>query len=179
MKMSHRGLGRVIKTFIVAMASLSLIACSWSSKTETVNNITVEMSTAKDINPNDQGVGNPLRIMIYALKSPDEFTNSDFFTITEENTPSLQQQMEKVYDGIVVPNKKKKIDLMPNNDITAIGVIAAYRDIEKAEWKAVISPLPEKRVQPWYKRLLSWKKPSAPVVKVNVERLSISIKEMD
>ena len=87
--------------------------------------------------------------------------------------------MEKVYDGIVLPNKKKKIELAPNNDITAIGVIAAYRDIEKAEWKAVIHPLPEKRVQPWYKRVVSWKRPPAPVVKVSVERLSISIKEMD
>jgi type VI secretion system protein VasD len=179
MKISHRWLRRIIRYFVAAIACLSLIACSSTPQTETANKISVEMSTARDINPNDQGVGNPLRIMIYALKSPDEFMSSDFFTITEENTPSLQQQMEKVYDGIVLPNKKKKIELAPNNDITAIGVIAAYRDIEKTEWKAVIHPLPEKRVQPWYKRILSWKRPPAPAIKVSVERLSISIKEMD
>lgn len=59
--------------------------------------------------------------------------------------------MEKVFDGIMLPNETKTIELTLNSGVTAIGVVAAYREIEQAEWNAVFSPLPKKRVQPWYK----------------------------
>ncbi|CNJ42793.1 type VI secretion system lipoprotein TssJ [Yersinia aldovae] len=179
MKKNIRWFNRITQYFFVALVTLLVMACSSKPQPTQVEKLSVELTTAKNINPNDKGVANPLRISVYTLKSPDEFKSSDFFTITEEGTPSLKEQMEKVYDGIMLPNETKKIELTLNSEITAIGVVAAYREIEQAEWKAFISPLPKKRVQPWYKKLWPGKPSSDPGVKVRVERLSISIKEMD
>lgn len=179
MKKNIRGFNRITQCFFVALVTLLVMACSSKPQPAQVDKLVVELTTAKDINPNDKGVANPLRISVYTLKNKDEFKSSDFFTITEEGTPSLKEQMEKVYDGIMLPNETKKIELTLNSEITAIGVVAAYREIEQAEWNAVFSPLPKKRVQPWYKKLWSGKQQNDPIVKVRVERLSISIKEMD
>lgn len=38
---------------------------------------------------------------------------------------------------------RPKIELTPDASVTAIGIVAAYREIEQAEWKAVIYPLPK------------------------------------
>ncbi|QAX80022.1 type VI secretion system lipoprotein TssJ [Yersinia hibernica] len=179
MKESIRSFSRITQYCVVALATLLVMACSSKPQPETVEKLVVELTTTKDINPNNKGVANPLRISVYTLKSMDEFKSSDFFTITEENTPSLKEQMEKVYDGIMLPNETKKIELTPNSEVTAIGVVAAYREIEQADWKAVINPLPKKRVQPWYKKLWSGETEHDPIVEVRVERLSISIKKMD
>ncbi|MFV8800995.1 type VI secretion system lipoprotein TssJ [Yersinia sp. LJYL362] len=179
MKKDIRWFNRMTQCFFVTLVVLLVMACSSKPQPEVVDKLSVELTTAKDINPNDKGVANPLRITVYTLKSMDEFKSSDFFTITQEITPSLKEQMEKVYDGIMLPNETKKIELTLNSEITAIGVVAAYREIEQAEWKAVISPLPKKPVRPWYKKLWSGKQQNDPGVKVSVERLSISIKEMD
>lgn len=168
-----------ISRFFVAIVSLLIIGCGSTPQPETVEKLTVAMVMAKDINPNEKGVGNPLKIAVYSLKNSDEFVSSDFFSITEDITPSLQEQMVKVYEGILLPQQTKKINLVLNRDITAIGVVAAYRDIEQAEWKTVIYPLPEKRAQPWYSSFWSGKPLQDPIVQVNVDRLSISIKEMD
>ncbi|EMQ2081164.1 type VI secretion system lipoprotein TssJ [Yersinia enterocolitica] len=178
MKKNIRWFNRITQYFFVALVTLLVMACSSKPKPEPVDKLSVELTTAKNINPNDKGVANPLRITVYTLKNTDEFKSSDFFTITEEGTPSLKEQMEKVFDGIMLPNETKTIELTLNSGITAIGVVAAYREIEQAEWNAVFSPLPKKRVQPWYKKWWSGKQ-NDPVVKVRVERLSISIKEMD
>lgn len=179
MKKNIRWINRMTQCFFVALVTLLIMACSSKPQPEQVDKLVVEITTAKNINPNDKGVANPLRIFVYTLKNKDEFKSSDFFTITEESTPSLKEQMEKVYDGIMLPNETKKIELTPNSEITAIGVVAAYREIEQAEWKAVINPLPKKRAQPWYKNLWSGKPEQDPIVEVRVERLSISIKKMD
>ncbi|AJJ09477.1 type VI secretion lipofamily protein [Yersinia rohdei] len=179
MKESIRSLNRMTQHFVVVLITLLVMACSSTPQPEAVEKLMVELTTTKNINPNNKGVANPLRIWVYSLENADEFKSSDFFTITEENTPSLKEQMAKVYDGIMLPNETKKIELTPNSEITAIGVVAAYREIEQADWKVVISPLPKKHVQPWYKKLWSGNPEHDPIVKVRIERLSISIKEMD
>ncbi|CNH99156.1 type VI secretion system lipoprotein TssJ [Yersinia pekkanenii] len=179
MKKSIRWFNSITQYFFVALVTLLVMACSSKPQPAEVEKLVVELTTTKDINPNDKGVANPLRISVFTLKSMDEFKSSDFFTITEESTPSLKEQMDKVYDGIMLPNETKKIELTLDSGITAIGVVAAYREIEQAEWKAVINPLPKKRIEPWYKKLWSGKQQDVPIVKVHVERLSISIKEMD
>lgn len=170
---------RVTQYSFLALVTLLTIACSSKSEPEKVEMLTVEISTTADINPNDKGVANPLRIALYTLKNTDEFQSSDFFTITEDDTPSLKEQMSSVYDRIMLPNETKKIQVTPDAGVIALGVVAAYREIEQAEWKAVVYPLPKKRVDPWYKKLWPGRDQPDPIVKVRVERLSISIKEMD
>jgi type VI secretion system protein VasD len=181
MNKSTRGFNRVIQCFFLTLVTFLMIACSsvFQPQPEKVEKLTVEISTAADINPNDKGVANPLRIVVFTLKNTDEFQSSDFFTITEDNSPSLKEQMNSVYDRIMVPSETRKIELTLEAGVTAIGIVAAYREIEQADWKAVVYPLPEKRVDPWYKRMLPGRDQSDPIVKVRVERLSISIKEMD
>lgn len=179
MNKSIRGFYRATQYLFLVLVTLLTIACSSKVKPEKAEKLIVEIATAADINPNDKGVANPLRIALYTLKSTDEFQSSDFFTITEENTPSLKEQMDNVFDRIMLPSETKKIELTLDAGVAAIGIVAAYREIEQAEWKAVIYPLPKKRVDPWYKKMWPGQDQQDPIMKVRVERLSISIKEMD
>lgn len=98
MKKDIRWFNRITQYFFVALVTLLVMACSSKPQPEPVDKLAVELTTAKNINPNDKGVANPLRITVYTLKNTDEFKSSDFFTITEEGTPSLKEQMEKVFD---------------------------------------------------------------------------------
>ncbi|CNI34829.1 type VI secretion system lipoprotein TssJ [Yersinia mollaretii] len=177
MKKNIRWFNWITQYFFVALITLLVMACSSIPPSAEDEKLIVELITANNINPNDKAEANPLRLSVYTLKSADEFKSSGFFTITEEEMPSLKEQMDKVYDGIMLPNETKKLELTLKSDVTAIGVVAAYREIEQAEWKVVINPLPKKRVKSWYRKLWSGTQQADPVVKVRVERLSMSIKE--
>ncbi len=108
MNKSIRGVYRATQYLFLVLVTLLTIACSSKVQPEKAEKLTVEIATAADINPNDKGVANPLRIALYTLKSTDEFQSSDFFTITEENTPSLKEQMDNVFDRIMLPSETKK-----------------------------------------------------------------------
>ncbi|PCN64644.1 type VI secretion system-associated lipoprotein [Yersinia pestis] len=179
MNKSIRGVYRATQYLFLVLVTLLTIACSSKVQPEKAEKLTVEIATAADINPNDKGVANPLRIALYTLKSTDEFQSSDFFTITEENTPSLKEQMDNVFDRIMLPSETKKIELTLDAGVTAIGIVAAYREIEQAEWKAVIYPLPKNAWILGIKKMWPGQDQQDPIMKVRVERLSISIKEMD
>lgn len=106
----------------------------------------------KNINLNDKGVVNLLRIIVYILKNMDEFKLSDFFIIIEEGILLLKEQMEKVFDGIMLFNEIKIIELMLNSGVIVIGVVVVYCEIEQVEWNVVFSLLFKKCVQFWYKK---------------------------
>lgn len=108
MNKSIRGVYRATQYLFLVLVTLLTIACSSKVQPEKAEKLTVEIATAADINPNDKGVANPLRIALYTLKSTDEFQSSDFFTITEENTPSLKEQMDTCLTGLCCQARPKK-----------------------------------------------------------------------
>lgn len=163
---------------LVTLIALSVIACSSPPPDTRVESVQVTLQMASDVNPNENGKASPVRVTLYQLALSDEFLASDYLSLSGGKDAELNAQVQKSYDVIMVPGEKKEITLSVNHDITAIGVVTAYRNISEAQWKAfyIISQKPLVR---WYRKIWPDTKVWRPKMMVRMEHLTTSIKKMD
>lgn len=155
-----------------------LVACSSQQNPVNTGNIHITLQTSKDINPNEQGKANPVRVTLYQLSKDDAFLTSDYFTLQEFAAPELVSQVDKVNSTIMSPGEKKELALNVKDGMSAIGVVTAYRDISRAQWRAIYS-IPDRPRDPWYARLWPTKKKWQPKAIVNMKYLTTSIEQVE
>lgn len=132
--------------------------------------ITIEGSViaAEDLNPNRDGRASPVTVVIYHLKSADAFRASDFFSLYDPDKGVIASDLINRVDMQLRPGQVLPIASEFDPETTHIGVLVAFRDIDNAEWRAVL-PLPEKslkeKLNPFSKSKLM----------IKVERLSVTI----
>lgn len=163
---------------LMPMIALLVISCSSPPPDTRVDSVQVTLQMASDVNPNANGKASPVRVTLYQLALSDEFLASDYLSLSEGKDVELNAQAHKSYDVIMVPGEKKEITLSVNHDITAIGVVTAYRNIAEAQWKAfyIISQKPLVR---WYRKIWPDSEVWRPKMMVRMEHLTTSIKKMD
>lgn len=105
--------------------------------------IEMEITAAPELNPNTEGRPSPIVLRIYELKSLEEFNNGDFFTIYDNETKALGKTMLAKDELEFKPGETKHIEREANPQTRFLGIIAAYRDIDNAQWRAVAT-IPEK-----------------------------------
>ncbi|MCX4027680.1 type VI secretion system lipoprotein TssJ [Endozoicomonas sp. SM1973] len=122
-------------------AMLLLSACMPTNETKLDLNYIV----AADVNPDHNQRPSPVVIRLFELTTPSVFENADFF--------SLYQQPQQVLSGSLLNQEEHEFSpgttvqhrllLHPNTHFVA--VLAAYRDIENANWRLVIPVKPKER----------------------------------
>lgn len=163
--------------FLLAIALSFLFAgCSSPFAKNTPASFKIKLVAADDINPNEEGKAAPLSVYIYELKSLDNFENSDFFTITDGASAEFKAETKKAYEGILKPGESRMLTLSPGNETLALGIVAAYREIDQAGWSEVWELHQKHKKKSWWRKVLPGE---AVVLTVNFERLAISIDKMD
>lgn len=128
-----------ILTLIVVVV-LAVSACTSTPKPRTFSG---QLTVAPNANPDHQGRPSPVVVKIYQLKDVSAFNEADFFSLYDEG--------ETVLGGDLIAVEERELQPGVNYDYSAsvapeagyIAVIAAFRDIEKTQWRVIIA-LPEK-----------------------------------
>ena len=97
----------------------------------------------ESVNPDSQGRPSPLVIKIYQLEAKDKFELADFFPLFDQPESTLGSDMLGVEDVMLSPGESRPYEGEFDPQTRFIGVVAAFRDINQARWKAVV-PMPEK-----------------------------------
>lgn len=105
--------------------------------------IDLQITASNDLNPNKEGRPSPLVIRMYELHTRDEFANGDFFTIYDNETKTLGKSMLAKDEMEFKPGEKRHIERATNPQTRFLGIVAAYRDIDNARWRALVA-IPEK-----------------------------------
>ena len=90
-----------------------------------------------DANPDARGRASPLTVRVYALKTSGAFESADFFSLFEKDQATLGAEMVQREEMLLRPGDSKKLEMTLAADIKAIGVMAAYRDLDRARWREV------------------------------------------
>jgi type VI secretion system protein VasD len=139
------------------------------------NKVDITLVADKKVNPNEKGQPSPVGIRIYELTGTDAFAMSDYFTITDGSDPELLTQIKKVSDVMIKPGEKRELEITPAADAVALGIVAAYRDINHAQ--AVTAwPVNRNDERAWYSR---WFTPPSPALQVDIGSLALSVKEVE
>src|ERR1700733_12406470 len=105
-----------------------------------------ELIVSADVNPDASGRASPVVVRVYQLRNNGEFNSADFFGVYEKEKETLGASLVSREEYVLAPGENRKLDLPLNGDTRFIGVVAAYRDIRVARWRAISRP-PEKKLK--------------------------------
>ncbi|CAN7200141.1 type VI secretion system lipoprotein TssJ [Variovorax paradoxus] len=109
-----------------------------------VTPVSITLAAGADANPDARGRASPLTVRIYALKSPGPFEGADFFSLFEKDQATLGAELVQREEMLLRPGESRKLDLTLPADAKAIGVMAAFRDLDRARWREVRAVEPGK-----------------------------------
>lgn len=121
------------------LPGLLLVGCAKPEKPPPpiISRITLNLVAGADANPDARGRASPLTVRVYALKTSGAFESADFFTLFEKDQATLGAEMVQREEFLLRPGDSKKLELSLAPDVKSIGLMAAYRDLERARWREV------------------------------------------
>lgn len=153
------------------LSSLLLAACAATASRLAVP-YAVTLVAAQDVNSGGRYGPSPIKVTVYELRSTNAFELTDFFALQKDAQAALGDQLLNVRSVILRPGQTERITSPSDVEATAIGIVAAYRDLDGSQWRLTL-PLPESRKTNIYK---VWQfSPRQAKITINVEKAGLSI----
>ena len=102
-----------------------------------VTNVALSVNAGADAHPDARGRASPMTVRVYVLKAPGPFEGADFFSLFEKDTATLGTELVQREELLLRPGESKKLEFTLQPDAKNIAVLAAYRDLERARWRAL------------------------------------------
>lgn len=128
----------------VAAALAALGACASAPKPTPISG-TIEASPK--VNPSVTRRPSPLLVRVYELKSATGFNSADFMSLYQRDQAELAADLVGRDEFMLAPGESKAFAKMLAPETRFLGVLAAYRDLERATWRSVIAIEPGKKQQ--------------------------------
>ena len=124
---------RINLAILAATVLVALAGCNGPSAT------TVNISAAGSF---DMNGGAPVKVKVFYLKSAGNFASTDFFALFNNGSEALGENLLGTDDIQMVPGKTTNKTRSLATEPTAVGIVAAFRNIGAARYSAVrrISP---------------------------------------
>lgn len=96
------------------------------------------LTASPAVNPDRNDRPSPILVRVYELRSAGAFETADFFALLEQDQAVLGAEMVNRWEFQLDPGETTRLDASFQTSSTALGIVAAYRDIEQANWRAVM-----------------------------------------
>jgi type VI secretion system protein VasD len=106
--------------------------------------LAINIAASAGINPNANNRPSPVVVRLYELKASAQFESADFLSLFDKDQATLGADVVTRDEFVLAPGEKKAIAKPLSADTKFIGVLAAFRDLERARWRAVAAVLPNK-----------------------------------
>ncbi|WP_245982806.1 type VI secretion system lipoprotein TssJ [Trinickia fusca] len=121
---------------LLALIALSLASCATSPpKAPPATQFTLNASPK--LNPNVEGRPSPVIVRIYQLAARDDFDRAGFFDLYDHDKDVLGGSALARTDIAIRPGEQLHFSHQLDPKTRNVAVMAAYRDIEAAHWRAV------------------------------------------
>ncbi len=121
---------------LAVLVLLALAGCAAGPPKPTQVKATLQASAT--MNPDVRKRASPLVVRVYELKSSAAFDAADFLSLYERDQATLAAEMAGREEFTLRPGESQPWEKTVGPEVRFIGVMAAYRDIERARWKALI-----------------------------------------
>jgi len=134
---------RSLRTFAVLLVMVLMTACA--SKPPEAATMKGQVIAAQAINPDRRGESRPVVVRIFQLKTGGTFDSADFYSLYNDAAAVLAADLLFTREIVVQPGVTEKFEAEFDPDTRVIGVMAAFRDIENAQWRSKVE-LPEEKL---------------------------------
>jgi len=166
----------ILKGLCASFAALALLAgCSSTARRVPVP-YAIELTVDKQVNPDVHGRPSPIQVTIYELSSSSAFESRDFFSLQSDPQAALGKELLNTDQAILRPGETKTLQYTGSADARMVGIVAAYRELEKSHWRLVV-PLPEAQNTNIYK---VWQfSPNEETIKVSVKDNGLAVTDRE
>lgn len=106
--------------------------------------LVLSLVAAAHLNPDANGRASPVVLRLYELKSAAQFGSADFLLLFDQDRAALASDIVTREEFVMRPGESKSISKPLAPETKAIAVMAAFRDVERARWRAVSMLTPGK-----------------------------------
>jgi len=121
-------------TLVVFILAIVLAGCAPSPPKDL--NLSGTLVAAADVNLDPEGRPSPVVVRIYQLQSVVKFNNADFFDLYDDATAVLGADLIAFDEFTLRPGQSVDYQAQFKPTVKFVGVIAAFRDINSAQWRA-------------------------------------------
>jgi type VI secretion system protein VasD len=119
------------------MFALLLAACAAAPPPPPPPTLALNVVGGADQNPDPDGHPTPVAVRIYELAGTAAFERADVFALTERTPATLGSDTLGSEEFIVGPGETRAVEHPLKTGVQAIGVVVLFRDIDRAQWRAV------------------------------------------
>lgn len=134
-----------------------------AAKTVKVNSVA---TAVESLNPDYKGRPSPVNLIVFQLASGDVFQNADFFSLFEPDASVLGDDLLGRTQILLQPGEVREWVAEFSKETRFIGVVAAFRDIENAQWRASVSLPSRGFVGRFFKKIK---------LRINVDALAVTV----
>jgi type VI secretion system protein VasD len=122
---------------LLFLFGLSISGCASKPVKIAPTKINLEISAAEDLNPDIKGQPSSLYFIIYELRTDGVFRNATFFGIYDDENAKFKNDLVTKEEKHIDPGQTFNFERELPPESKYIGILAAYRDINNAQWRAV------------------------------------------
>ena len=87
-------------------------------------------------NADATGTASPVAVRVFQLTNTAKFERADVFALTDREQQTLGTDSAGSQEVILSPSETQTMTIEAKPGVTAIGVVALYREVDRAQWRA-------------------------------------------
>lgn len=131
-------LNKISKQVFIGMGLSVILALSGCSLFRPSNTLEMKVASVNYLNPDVNGMAAPVVVTLYQLKSKYAFKQSSFDSLSNNAASVLGDNLIDKQVIEIQPGQSKQFPLKLSTNTQYIGVVAAYRNIDKANWQSLV-----------------------------------------
>ncbi|MBC7210167.1 type VI secretion system lipoprotein TssJ [Pseudomonas mosselii] len=132
---------RISRTLLGATWALAVLAwlagCSALSPYSHMTKLDLTLNATDQLNLDINGRPSPVVVRLFELKHPVAFESTDFFSLYQSPKESLSADLVASEEHELRPGQTLSLKLSIDPESRFVGILAAYRDLDQAQWRRV------------------------------------------
>lgn len=138
---SRHHLSAMSRLAMCLLAACLLSACA--AKPPKPEPARARLVASDQVNPDASGRSSPIVVRLFQLRADGAFAAAEFFDLYGKEKEVLGESLVSRDEYVLAPGETRELEISLNAQTRFLGVLAAYRDIRAAQWRAV-TRAPEK-----------------------------------
>ncbi len=136
---------RLTWIFIGALAVAAPLARAQQAPQSGATAVELTLVAGPDVNPNAQGRPSPVVVRLFDLGATQAFDGATFQTLFDRPADSLRRDLLAMEEIVLRPGDIQERNRDLKADVRALGVAAAFRDMQGAIWRVTVPVRPGRR----------------------------------
>ncbi|HDY99162.1 MAG TPA: type VI secretion system lipoprotein TssJ [Pseudomonas sabulinigri] len=128
-----------------SLCALVISGCSSLSPYSDMTKVDLTLQGSERLNPDINDRPSPIVLQLIELKNPVAFEHADFFSLYQRPREVLAPDLVAMEELELRPGEERSYKLSASPESRYLAVLAAYRDLPKAQWRIVVPLHSEER----------------------------------